>query len=111
MAWDIGYYNESVRRDIDAWPVGIRAMYTRITERMKAFGPNLGMPYTRPMGEGLFEIRAKGKEGIGRAFFCTIIGQEIMVLYAFIKKTAQTPRRELEIARRRLREVRCEHTR
>jgi phage-related protein len=50
-------------------------MYARITERMKAFGPNLGMPYTRPMGEGLFEIRAKGKEGIGRAFFCTIIGQ------------------------------------
>jgi phage-related protein len=59
----------------------------------------------------LFEIRAKGKEGIGRAFFCTTIGQEIMVLHAFIKKTAQTPRRELEMARRRLREVRREHTR
>ena len=111
MAWDIKYYNESVRRGIDAWPVGIRALYARITERMQTFGPNLGMPYTRPMGEGLFEIRAKGKEGIGRAFFCTIVGQEIIVLHAFIKKTAKTPRRELDIARRRLREVRREHSR
>ncbi len=111
MAWDIRYSNESVRRDIDAWPVGMRAMYARITERMKAFGPNLGMPYTRPMGEGLFEMRATGKEGTGRAFFCTIIGQEIMVLHAFIKKTAKTPQRELAIARRRVREVRREPAR
>ena len=63
------------------------------------------------MGEGLFEIRAKGKAGIGRAFFCTIIGQEIMVFHAFIKKTAKTPRKELAIARRRLREVRRENSR
>ncbi len=111
MAWDIRYYNESVRRGIDTWPAGIRAMYARITERMMAFGPNLGMPYTRPMGEGLFEVRAKGKEGIGRAFFCTIIGQEIMVLHVFIKKTAKTPRRELDIARKRLREVAREYSR
>jgi phage-related protein len=111
MAWNIRYYNESVRQDIDAWPVGIRAVYARITERKKAIGTNLGMPYSRPMGEGLFEIRARGKEGIGRAFFCTMIGQEIMVLHAFIKKTAKTPRRELDIARRRLREVCREHSR
>jgi phage-related protein len=111
MAWNISYYNESARQAIDAWPVGSRAIYARITERMKVFGPNLGMPYTRAMGEGLFEIRAKGREGVGRAFFCTIVGQEIMVLHAFIKKTARTPRRELEIARRRLREVRRENSR
>ncbi len=59
----------------------------------------------------MFEVRATGKEGIGRAFFCTIIGQEIIVLHAFIKKTAKTPRRELAIARRRLREVRREYAR
>jgi hypothetical protein len=41
---------------------------------IKEIGPNLGMPYTRPMGDGLFEIRAKGKEGIGRSLLCTVKG-------------------------------------
>jgi len=43
-------------------------MDARITERIVVFGPNLGMPFTRSMGDGLFKIRAKGREGIGRAF-------------------------------------------
>lgn len=76
---------------------------------MEVFGPNLGLPFTRALGEGLFEIRAKGKEGIGRAFFCTVVGQEIVILHAFIKKTQKTPRKELAIARRRLTEVRHEN--
>jgi hypothetical protein len=58
MPWKIQYYSETVRQDIAAWPVGIRAMYARITERMQVFGPHLGMPFTRPLGEGLFEVRA-----------------------------------------------------
>ena len=81
-------------------------MYARITERMQVFGPHLGMPFTRPLGEGLFEVRARGKEGIGRAVFCTATGQTIMILHAFIKKTQKTPQRDLELARRRPWEVR-----
>jgi len=73
MKWKIRYFNEKVRNGIERWPVGIRAYYARITERMQVFGPNLGMPFTRSMGQGLFEIRSRGKEGIGRAFFCTIV--------------------------------------
>ncbi|MCP3962436.1 MAG: type II toxin-antitoxin system RelE/ParE family toxin [bacterium] len=64
------------------------------------------MPLTRSMGDGLFEIRARGREGLGRALFCTKIGQEIVILHAFTKKTPRTPRRELEVARKRLSEVR-----
>ncbi len=63
------------------------------------------MPHTRAMGGGLFEIRAKGREGIGRAFYCTVIGQRIVILHAFTKKTDQTPQRELDIARTRMKEV------
>lgn len=105
MGWTIRYHNEAVRLTVDAWPVGIRAVYARITERMLAVGPNLGMPLTRSMGDGLFEIRARGREGLGRALFCTRIGREIVILHAFTKKTQRTPRKDLEIARKRLREV------
>ena len=110
MEWQITYYSESVYKNIDNWPVGIRAFYAKVTERIKVYGPNLGMPFTRPMGQGLFEIRAKGKEGIGRAFFCTAIGHKIIVLHTFIKKTQKTPQRELKIARKRIKEVHDENT-
>jgi phage-related protein len=73
MNWEIIYYNEAVRLWVDSLPVGIRAYYARITGAMCRYGPNLGMPYTRAMGEELFEIRARGKEGIARIFYCTVV--------------------------------------
>jgi phage-related protein len=111
MTWSIEYYSEKVRSAIDEWPLGIRAFYARITERMKIHGPNLGMPMTRSLGEGLFEIRAIGREGIGRAFFCTFKGRRIIILHVFIKKTDKTPLHELETGRKRLLEVQHENTR
>lgn len=96
---------------VDEWPLGIRAFYARITERMIINGPNLGMPLTCSLGDGLFEIRAIGKEGIGRAFFCTIKGQRIVILHAFIKKTDKIPLHELETERKRLLEVHHENAR
>ncbi len=110
MQWTIEYYNEKVKLAVDAWPVGVRAFYARITERMKIYGPNLGMPLTRSLGTSLFEIRAIGKEGIGRALFCTIKGRRIIILHVFIKKTEKTPIHELETARKRLSEIHNENT-
>ncbi|HEX7325192.1 MAG TPA: type II toxin-antitoxin system RelE/ParE family toxin [Rhodanobacteraceae bacterium] len=105
-AWAIDYYNAKVAKLVDAWPDGIRASFLRIVEAMREHGPDLGLPHTRAMGGGLFEIRAKGREGIGRAFYCTVIGERIVILHAFTKKTEQTPPRELDTARQRLHEVR-----
>ncbi|MCP4365038.1 MAG: type II toxin-antitoxin system RelE/ParE family toxin [Planctomycetes bacterium] len=110
MEWKIEYHNEKVWKSISEWPVGIRAVYARITERIEMFGPNLGMPFTRSVGKNLFEIRAKGKEGIGRAFFCTVIGSRVVVLHVFIKKSAKTPKKELAVAQKRLSEIRHEDT-
>ncbi len=72
---------------------------------IKEFGPALGKPYTAPMGDGLFEIRARGREGIGCSLYCMVKGQEIIILHSFIKKTQKTPRKELELAKRRMKEV------
>ena len=109
--WTILYYSEDVREWVDRLPVGIRAFYARITEKMKAHGPNLGMPLTRSMGGGLFEIRAIGFEGIARVFYCTSVGREIVMLHGFIKKTDKIPPKELKVARRRMKEVKHENAR
>jgi phage-related protein len=68
-------------------------------------GPNLRPPHSRAFGEGLFELRPRGKSGIGRALYCFLIGRRAVVLHAFVKNSQQTPDRELKLARKRMKEV------
>jgi phage-related protein len=81
------------------------AKYLWLTDLMQEFGSNLGLPHTRAMSNGLFELRIKGQEGIGRVFYCTLVGQRILMLHGFIKKSQKTPVKELRIAKRRMAEV------
>ncbi len=105
MAWNIKYHTKAIESFVLSMPDGLQARYLRLTDMMLEFWPNLGMPHTRAMSEGLFELRIKGKEGIARVFYCTLIGQKIVMLHGFIKKSEKTPPTELRIARERLAEV------
>jgi phage-related protein len=105
MAWRIEYYNTTIEQAILDLPPGLLARYLRLADLMIEFGPNLGMPHTRAMGEGLFELRVQGREGIARVFYCTVVQRRVIMLHVFIKKSQKTPKRELDIAKRRLREV------
>lgn len=105
MKWSVSYFNERVQREIAEWPVGIYADFLRLIFLMEEHGADLRLPHFRAMGDGLFELRCKGEEGIGRAFYCAMRGRQIVILHGFIKKTQETPVRELNAARRRLKEV------
>lgn len=107
MEWRIAYFRSDVQEAILAFPPGIQARYIHLTERMIVFGPDLGMPHTRALGRGLFELRMKSKEGIGRVFFGTLSGRRIMMLHAFVKKSGKTPGNEMAIARNRLKEAKA----
>ena len=110
MGWTITYYSQSLQEEILALPAGFLGRYLRYSDRMEVYGPDLGLPHTRAMGEGLFELRLKAAEGIARVFYCTMVGKKIVILHQFIKKTDKTPSKELEIARRRLKEVKNAYT-
>ena len=105
MAWSVTFFNDRVEADIRALPAGFVARFIRYAERMELFGPDLGMPHTRSMGGGLFELRIKAAEGIARVFYCTVIDRRIVFLHSFVKKAEKTPPKELEVARRRMKEV------
>ena len=105
MSFSIDYFHSRVEAEIESWPVGILADYARIVELLMEFGPHLRMPHSRAMGGGLFELRPRGREGIGRVFYCFVIGQHVVILHAFVKKTPETPEKELKIARKRMKEV------
>ena len=91
-----------------AWEEEIRlriADYARLVELLTEHGPSLRLPHSRAFGDGLFELRPRGRSGIGRAFYCFLMGKRVVVLHAFIKKSQQTPNKELNMARKRLKEV------
>jgi phage-related protein len=87
MSWQITYYSEALQEALLALPPGIQARYVHITQRMLIVRPDLGMPHTRALGKELFEIHAKAEEGIGRVFYCTLVGERIVMLHTFVKKT------------------------
>ena len=105
MTWKVTFFNLKVKEETLNFPDGILANLLHILEIIEELGPNAGKPYTASMGQGLFEIRARGKEGIGRSLFCTLKGKEIIILNSFIKKTQKTPKKEIDIARKRMREI------
>lgn len=85
----IEYFHARVKSDIESWPDGILADYARVVELLMEFGPNLRMPHSRAMGNDRFELRPRGREGIGRVFYCYIHGQRIVIFHAFVKKTQE----------------------
>ena len=105
MEWEIKYYSEAVQEEIQTFPAGIQARYILLTERMIIYGANLGMPHTKSMKDGLFELRMKSKEGIGRVLYCTLVNKKIIMLHSFIKKTEKTPPKEIKLAITRMKEV------
>jgi phage-related protein len=105
MKWKITFYSDKVEIQTLKFPPGILANFLHIAEMIEELGPNLGKPYVGTLGSGLYEIRAKGKEGIGRSMYCVAKGKEVVILHSIIKKTQKTPKKELDIAKKRMKEV------
>jgi len=66
------------------------------------------MPHSRPMpsvAAGVSELRVHGEDGVYRAFYFTLSAKGILVFHAFVKKAQRTPAAEIELARKRLREL------
>jgi phage-related protein len=68
------------------------------------FGWPLGMPLVRKLEAGLWEVRVDVKDGIARILF-TVEGAAMVLLHAFVKKSRKTPTSDLDLARRRKREL------
>jgi phage-related protein len=71
-------------------------------------GEHLAMPNARPMpavSPGVSELRVKGADGIFRAFYYTASADGVLGFHAFVKKTQRTPPLEIELARKRLKEL------
>ena len=69
------------------------------------FGWPVGMPLCRSLGKGLFEIRSNLSDGrIARVIFA-VVDEHMVLLHGFIKKTQKTPKPDLDLAEKRLKEI------
>lgn len=105
MSYTIVYYSEALQAEIMSLPATLQARYIGLTARMMEYGANLGQPHTEAFGNGLFELRLKGSEGIARVFYCTLVGRQIVMLHCFVRKSQKTPVKERKIAEKRMKEV------
>ena len=105
MKWKITFYSSKVEAQTLKFPTGILANFLHISEMIENLGPNLGKPYVGRLDSGLYEIRAKGKEGIARSVYCTVKEKEIVILHSFIKKSQKIPKKDLNLAKKRMKEV------
>jgi phage-related protein len=106
MAWTVETLNAAVDAELKALPADMRARFTRIADLIETVGlEKVGKPHVDHIEGPIWEIRMKGADGIARALYVTARGQRVVVVQAFVKKTQRTPRREIELALKRAKEV------
>lgn len=99
--WKTETLNEEVDEILENLPIKIKVKMFYIIELLEKYGNEVKEPHTKSLVAGLFEIRAKGEEGIARAFF-TFQKERIIILHCFIKKEQKIPKSEIQKARERL---------
>lgn len=78
----------------------MRAKMLRTIEMLQINGYDLREPYSKFLGDGLFELRAKVGTDISRVIYFFVIGKKVILTNGFIKKTQATPKAEIERAKR-----------
>jgi phage-related protein len=106
MNWTVVYLNEIARAEVEGLPADLRAKFRRIVELIESKGlEQVREPYIKHLDEKLWEMRVIGRDNIARIIYVAASGRRVVLLHAFIKKTDKTPRRALEIARARAKEI------
>lgn len=104
--WIVEILSKPVENELLSLPKDLQARFLRVAELLETFGPHgVGLPHVKPLGEKLWEMRLAGNEGIGRAIYTAASGRRLVVLHAFVKKTQKTPRRAIEKALKRSKEI------
>jgi phage-related protein len=103
--WELEYYetksgNIPARDFLHSLRGKMRAKAYKELELLEELGTQISMPYSRPMKDGLFELRIQATGDIARVFYFFFAGKKIILTNGFIKKTSKTPPSELATALR-----------
>ena len=100
-------FHPRVRETVREWPKRVRVELGQAIQALQV-GIALAMPLARTMpsvGKGVEELRIKDSGGQYRVFYLARFADSVLVFHAFVKKTRETPKHELALARARLKEM------
>jgi phage-related protein len=104
--WTVETLDAMVTAEIEALPADIRVGLRRVADLIQLHGLTaVGEPHVKHLEGKLWEIRARGRDGIARAFYVTASGRRVIIVRVFVKRTQKTPRREIVLALERARRV------
>ena len=78
----------------------MKAKFLKILDLLEINGPLIGLPYSKYLQDGIFEIRVKQSTNITRVLYFFTTKRGIIITNGFIKKTQRTPTSEIELAKR-----------
>lgn len=78
----------------------MRAKVARTVDALREFGTDLREPYSKPLTDGIFELRMKVGSNISRVLYFFVVDNKIVLTHGFIKKTQKTPPAEIDRAKR-----------
>lgn len=81
-----------------------KAKIAHTVKLLRQYGNRLGLPQSKALRDGLYELRIKGKQEI-RIFYCFTFGKNIILLHIFKKQTQQIPQKELNTAMQRMKNL------
>ena len=79
------------------------AKILRSIDLLEKYGPRIGMPHSKKISRGLYELRIRGRQEIRLVY--SVRKQEIVLLHGFRKQTQRTPKKEIATAQKRLERV------
>ncbi len=104
--WTVEYLDDVAEAEVENLPKDARANFQRISELMRSNGlERMREPYVKHLEGKLWEMRLSGRDGIARSLYVTAIGRRVVVVHSFVKKTQKTPRRVIDYALKRSKEV------
>jgi len=105
-SWRVEFLNDTAEAEFYQLPVEIKARIIRISQLIEQVGLlSVKEPYVRHVHDKVWEIRARGKEKLARSLYATLTGKRVIILRTFVKKTRKTPKREIELALQRMKEL------
>ncbi|MBR6677712.1 MAG: type II toxin-antitoxin system RelE/ParE family toxin [Oscillospiraceae bacterium] len=103
--FEVNYYTlpdgrKPVEEFIDSLPLKMQTKAFYSISVLEEFGSSLREPHSKPIGDGLFELRIKFASDITRIFYFFVVDNKIILTNGFIKKTMKTPKAEIELAKK-----------
>jgi phage-related protein len=106
VEWSVEIANSTVEDELRDLPLDLQADFSRLSRLIAHHGPmKVNAELLKHLEGELWEMRLRGKDGIARAIYVTRIGRRVVVVRVFEKKTQKTPRREIDLALKRARDI------